>query len=707
MKKPLRVLMVEDSEDDVLLTIHVLRKGGYDPVYERVEDAGAMRNALEKGSWDVILCDYRMPKFDGFAAIALLKETNIDIPLIIVSGAIGEEMAVECMRSGARDFFMKGKLSRLASAVERELKEAESRRQRKHAEGALLESENKYRLIFNNAPLGILHFNEKGIITSCNDNFVEIIGSSRAVLVGLNMLNLPDQHLVAAVKLALHGKLGNYDDDYRSVTSSKVTPVHVLFAPIATEKGEVVGGVGIIEDITERKKTEKALVQVAREWQDTFDATNDAMWILDQDQKVLRSNRTAELFFHRPLGEMIGKHCWEIVHGTEQPIPECPILRVRKSLHRETMDLQVDERWFEVIVDPILDEAGRYSGAVHIVSDITGRKQAEAEIRQSEERFRAIFERSTIGKSLTAPDGKLLQINKTFADMLGYTIEEVQQLNFAQITHPDDVAESRECIRILLAGEQIVYRMEKRYIHKSGDIVWTNVSTTLLRDEQGMPLYFITSIVDITERKRAEEQLQDTLESLRKAVGTTIQVMVSAVETRDPYTSGHQIRSADLARAIATEMLLPQDKIEGIRMAGSIHDIGKLSIPAEILSKPTKLTEIEFSLIQEHARKGYEILKDVESPWPLAEIVHQHHERMDGSGYPRNLKGEEILIEARILTVADVVEAMASHRPYRPGLGIAAALNEIEKNSGILYDNAVVGACLRLFREKGHQLEQA
>jgi putative nucleotidyltransferase with HDIG domain len=210
---------------------------------------------------------------------------------------------------------------------------------------------------------------------------------------------------------------------------------------------------------------------------------------------------------------------------------------------------------------------------------------------------------------------------------------------------------------------------------------------------------------ELADRKRAEEELKRTLESLRKAVSATIQVMVSAVEARDPYTSGHQIRSANLARAIATEMGLSPEKIEGIRMAGTIHDIGKLSIPAEILSKPTKLSEIEFSLIKEHARKGYEMLKDVESPWPLAEIVRQHHERMDGSGYPRNLKGEEICMQARILTVADVVEAMASHRPYRPGLGIDAALNEIERNRGIFYDNAAADACLKLFREKGFNLE--
>jgi HD-GYP domain-containing protein (c-di-GMP phosphodiesterase class II) len=152
-------------------------------------------------------------------------------------------------------------------------------------------------------------------------------------------------------------------------------------------------------------------------------------------------------------------------------------------------------------------------------------------------------------------------------------------------------------------------------------------------------------------------------------------------------------------------MGLSQEKIEAIRMAGPIHDIGKLSVPAEILSKPTKLTNIEFSLIKEHVRTGYEMLKDVESPWPLAQIVYQHHERMDGSGYPRNLKGDEIIMEARIMAIADVVESMASHRPYRPALGLNAALEEIENNKETLYDVDAVDACLRLFREKGFQLE--
>jgi putative nucleotidyltransferase with HDIG domain len=240
---------------------------------------------------------------------------------------------------------------------------------------------------------------------------------------------------------------------------------------------------------------------------------------------------------------------------------------------------------------------------------------------------------------------------------------------------------------------------------KDGARIYTEVSVSLVVRTGEKPTRFRGIVHDITERKRMEEEHQRFIESLRNAFAATIQVMISAVESRDPYTSGHQRRVTNLAGAIATEMGLPQEKIDAIRMAGVIHDIGYLSVPSEILSKPTKLTKLEFSLIKEHSKKGCEMLKHVESPWPLAHIVYQHHERMDGSGYPRNLKGDDIMIEARILAVADVVESMAFHRPYRTGLGIDVALAEIEKNRGIIYDSTAVDACLRLFREKGYQLQ--
>ena len=178
------------------------------------------------------------------------------------------------------------------------------------------------------------------------------------------------------------------------------------------------------------------------------------------------------------------------------------------------------------------------------------------------------------------------------------------------------------------------------------------------------------------------------------------------VEVRDPYTAGHQRRVADLSGAMAREMGLAPDRIDGIQLAGLIHDLGKISVPAEILSKPSRLTELEFRLIKIHPQAGYDILQDSAFPWPIARMVLEHHERMDGSGYPRNLKGEEIIMEARILAVADVVEAMSSHRPYRPALGVEAALEEIEKNRGTLYDNTVADACVKLFRDKGYHFPE-
>lgn len=201
------------------------------------------------------------------------------------------------------------------------------------------------------------------------------------------------------------------------------------------------------------------------------------------------------------------------------------------------------------------------------------------------------------------------------------------------------------------------------------------------------------------------EQLLETHEQLRKALDGVVLALSSALERRDPYTAGHQQRVCQLACAIAKEMMLPDNQIEGIRIASILHDIGKISVPAEILSKPGALNAEEFNLIKLHAKTGYEILKGIEFPWPVAQIVNQHQEKIDGSGYPLKLSGEEILLEARIIEVADVVEAMSSHRPYRPSLGMDKALHEIKTKKGICYDPGVVDACLKLFTEKNFSFD--
>ncbi len=202
-----------------------------------------------------------------------------------------------------------------------------------------------------------------------------------------------------------------------------------------------------------------------------------------------------------------------------------------------------------------------------------------------------------------------------------------------------------------------------------------------------------------SELRQREKKLTEALERLRRALEGVIQALAMAVETRDPYTAGHQQRVARLALAMGMDMGLPSKSLEAIYMAGVVHDVGKISVPAEILSKPTRLTDLEFALIKTHPQVGYEILKNIEFPWPIARMVLQHHEKLDGSGYPQGVRGDEILLEARILTVADVVEAMASHRPYRPALGVSAALEEISGNQGTLYDADAAKACLRLFEE--------
>jgi putative two-component system response regulator len=225
---------------------------------------------------------------------------------------------------------------------------------------------------------------------------------------------------------------------------------------------------------------------------------------------------------------------------------------------------------------------------------------------------------------------------------------------------------------------------------------------------------FIQKPLDIEEllirlkrvlRERAmRAELKKSFQQSLEALEGVVRALSSTIEARDPYTSGHQRRVVDLACAIAENMGLPEDQITGIRMAGVIHDLGKIAVPAEILNKASQLSEMEFNIIKTHPQMGYDILKEINFPWPIAEIVYQHHERMDGSGYPRGIKGDDILLEARIIAVADVLEAMASHRPYRPSFGIDVILEEISNNSGRFYDPEIVESCIKLFKEKGFKL---
>ena len=281
--------------------------------------------------------------------------------------------------------------------------------------------------------------------------------------------------------------------------------------------------------------------------------------------------------------------------------------------------------------------------------------------------------------------GFLTYISPVVERLVGWTPAESIGHHFMEVILSEDVTTAQRLFAELMAGRRC--SAEWRVKSKSGDIHIFRASA-IPKQSDSDP--FVGIARDITEQKRVEAKLLTAFEGTIKALGVV-------TVARDPYTAGHQERVAQLACAIAEDMTLDQERIRALQYAGLVHDIGKMSVPSEILTKPSRLTDAEQILLQCHPQVAYDVLKKIEFPWPIADIVHQHHERMNGSGYPQGLVGDEILLEARILAVADVVEAMASHRPYRPALGIKAALKEITEKRGILYDSDVVRTCNDLF----------
>jgi PAS domain S-box-containing protein/putative nucleotidyltransferase with HDIG domain len=412
----------------------------------------------------------------------------------------------------------------------------------------------------------------------CNESTCSQLGYGRDELMGKKIPDLltPEYAGQFPARTTLLRKKGEatFESAYLRKDGS-VLPVEVHARLLKINGGTYI--LSVSRDVSERKAAAAALIMAAQKWRITFDAIKDPVFLMDRKCRIIQANRALVDLVKKPFSQIIGRPCWEVVHNKATPIADCPMACMRKSRRRETSVLPSGERWLKAAVDPIFDDAGEITAAVH-------------------------------------------------------------------------------------------------------------------------------TIIDITDSVRAESDLRNSLEKLQRTLTGTVSALASTVATRDPYTAGHQRGVAGLASAIAREMGLSPEAVEGMRVTGSLHDIGKIAIPAEILSKPGKINAMEFNLIKSHSQVGHDILKAIEFPWPVAQTVLQHHERLDGSGYPLGIKDEEIIPEARILMVADVVEAMASHRPYRPALGLEVALEEIVRNKGTLYDPVVVEACVRLLTKKGYKL---
>ena len=332
------------------------------------------------------------------------------------------------------------------------------------------------------------------------------------------------------------------------------------------------------------------------------------------------------------------------------------------------------------------------------------RKRTEEALRESEQRISHHVQHTPLAVIEWDTEFRVVQWNPAAEKIFGYPQEEAKGRHSSFIV-PEVYRKHVDRVWSGLMSRRGGDRSTNENVTKDGRTIFCEWYNTPLIDGHGRVVGVASLAQEVTERKLAEEALRKGLDKLRTTLKASIDSLASAIEMRDPYTAGHQERVTRLARAIGEEMGLDGERLEAIEIAGAIHDIGKLYVPAEILSKPTKLTEIEYALIKMHAQAGFTILSKIDFPWPIADIVHQHHEYLNGSGYPQGLHGKDILLESKILCVADVVEAMSSHRPYRPALGIQAALDEISQKRGLLYDREVVDACSRLFREKKFKFE--
>ena len=569
----------------------------------------------------------------------------------------------------------------------------------KQAEDALRASVQKYSVVLENTNEAIF-IAQDGLLKYVNPATVRLLDYVKEVLLPkpfLEFIHPEDRSMV----LERHMKRVSGEDiaeryPFRIETGAGTIKWVEIHASRIEWEGRP-ATINFLSDITERKRTEKVLQESEARNRVILSTIPDLMFIYNREGIYLDYHASDKSLLAVPPEQFLGKSVRDIFPVTlAEQFLQCfdrAIETKQTQVMEYALDVPKGPSHFEARITPMDDQR-----LLVIVRDITERREAELRLKESEERYRSIFENVQEGIYRTTPEGKIIMANQAMAKMYGYDSPQGIMAAITDVTrqlyvHPEE----REKMKGIIETHGSVRNYEVHQYRRNGSTFWLSLPMQAVRDETGRILCYDGISEDITDRK-------ESFEKLRKALGATVHAIAVVVETRDPYTAGHQRRVADLARAIATEMGLTTDQIDGVRMAGVIHDLGKISVPAEILSKPTKLTNLEFRLIKTHAQSGYDILKNIEFPWPIARMVLEHHERMDGSGYPNGLTGDKLLIESRILAVADVVEAIASFRPYRPAVGLDEALDEITKNKGNLYDPEVVDVCLRLFHEKGYKI---
>ncbi len=569
------------------------------------------------------------------------------------------------------------------------------------AEEELRKSEEKYRSLFEQSRDPIAIVEGDGTLLEANSMHRKTFGHDESYI---GRFNVRDHYVDPAQRddflrhLERDGEVVNHEAKLMTRDGTVLDCIRNAVAH-KDEAGRITRIQTVCRDITDRKKAEHALRESEKKFRSLFEQSRDAIALVAPDGTNLEANQA--------WLDLFGYTRDELPHVTAYHVYADPaeredfLRRITKSgfVTDEVKLKRKDGSVFdcERTVVARRDDRAEIIAYQNILRDITDRKKAERALRESEQKYRSLFEQSMDAISLVSPEGIILDANQAWLDLFGYTLEELPHVT-AYHVYADPTEREDFLRRITKSG---FVTDEVTFKRKDGSVFDCERAAVAVRDQSGSVIAFQSIHRDISDRIRAQQQLEASHARLEQALDGTLDVIQQISEARDPYTSGHQKRVAELAEAIARQMGLEESRASVIRTASLIHDIGKITVPAEILSKPGNLSNAEFDLIREHPRTGYDILRHTSLPEAVAATVLQHHERLDGSGYPQGLRGDSIVLEAKILAVADVVEAMSSHRPYRPARDIDTALHEITLHSGCRYSPDVVTACTRVFREKG------
>jgi len=573
--------------------------------------------------------------------------------------------------------------------------------QRRESVQRALEIEKGYlEQLFESAQEGIAMLDLDGSVQRVNSEFSKIFGYTRKEVLGRSIDDLiapPDLSEEARSITERAGKgEGISLEAVRCCKDGSLIDVSVLASPIAVN-GKQVGVYAIYRDITARKKAENDLRESEERYRDLVEKAGAAILLIDRDDKFTYYNKRFTELLGYSFDEMKKKELKSVVHPDD--LDQVAGVRHRllhgkiETLRHEFRGVRRDGSIVYLECDAIaLKDDGNIVGTRSYIWDVTQRKNTE-------ERLKLLFEFAPDGYYLTDLKGIFLDGNKAYEEITGYKKQELIGMDFsrAKLLSTDQVSKAQA----LLAKNAIGHPTgPDEFVLTRKDGSKTIVGTRTYPVTIDGKTVVLGIARDITEYKRTQEELRKSYERMQKVLEDTINALTSAVEKRDPYTAGHQNRVALLADAIAERLNLPGYQKEGLHVAALVHDIGKINVPAGILNKPSGLSDAEFALVKDHVVVGYDILRTIEFPWQVAEIVLQHHERMDGSGYPKGTKGSGMMQEAKILAVADVVESMMAHRPYRPALGKEKAVFEITRNKKKLYEAKVVNACLKVLRDR-------